>query len=242
MSRLSLDLFLSAGADFEGAQYRILDRLKRIRAAFSRNIIYPHLAELVEVHGALRRLLGSLDDLQKSLPGVLKGIDPETHEVLFEKPELGTGHMGLIEELIQWALPLIQDAIEEGRTIFEFVEDHLYIEEVGLVPSYVEEGYLLVPDRRSRRMYILQYHLSIFTSAEERFRSLKTTHVKTIEYAGVDVAPQVVKLDLLAERREFPNPATYLIETALDFPYEPTVLPIAKRKLLRRLSLPGGDA
>ncbi|WP_456425594.1 hypothetical protein [Rhodocaloribacter sp.] len=242
MSRLSLDLFLSAGADFEGAQYRILDRLKRIRGAFSRNIIYPHLGELVEVYGALKRLLGSLDDLQKSLPGVLKGIDPETHEVLFEKPELGTGHMGLIEDLIQWALPLIQDAIEEGRTIFEFVEDHLYLEEVGLVPSYVEEGYLLVPDRRSRCLYILQYNLSIFTSAEERFRSLKTTHVKTIEYEGIAVAPQVVKLDLLAERRELPNPATYFIETVLDFPYEPTVLPIAKRKLLRHLSLPGGDA
>ena len=242
MSRLSIDLFLSAGVDFERAQYRVLDRLKQIRGAFSRSIIYPHLSELVEVYGALKHLLGSLDDFQNALPGAIKGIDPETHTIIFERAQPKSGHMGAIEDLIQWALPLIQDAIEEGRTIFEFVEDHLHLEEVGLVPSYVEEGYLLVPDRRARKMYILQYNLSIFTSAEERFRSLKTTHVKTLEYSGVALAPQVLKLDLRAERRELPNPATYLIDPALDFPYEPTVLPVAKRKLLRHLSFPDADA
>jgi hypothetical protein len=40
---------------------------------------------------------------------------------------------------------------------------------------------------------------------------------------------------LIAEHRELPNPATYLCQTELDFPFQETILPVAKRKLLRRL-------
>ncbi|GIV62196.1 hypothetical protein GQ464_016625 [Rhodocaloribacter litoris] len=242
MTGLSLEQFLSAGSDFEQAQYRILGQLKRIRQAFSRNIIYPYLGDLIHLYQTLQTVQGRLDDLRQALPGEIKGIDLETRRLIYERPDAERGHLALVEDLITWALPLIQDAIEEGRTIFEFVEENLHLEEVGLVPSYVEEGYVIVPDRPARRLHILQYNLSIFTQADERYRSLRTTHVKTIDLAGIEPAPQGIKLALLAERPDLPNPATFFVESTLDFPYEPTLLPVAKRKLIRHLFEPGGKA
>ena len=242
MTGLSLDQFLSAGPDFEGAQYRILNRLQLVRQAFSRNIIYPHLGELVNLYGTLRTIVGRLDDLREALPGRIKGIDLKSQTVQYEKPKLAPDQMGFVEDLIQWALPLIQEAIEEGRTIFEFVEDHLRLEEVGLLPAYVEEGYLLLPDLRAERLHVLQYQLSIFTRADERFRSLKTTHIKSLPQSTIVRSPRGIKLELVQERRQLPNPATYVVESAIDFPYEQTLLPIAKRKLMRHLSAQTGQA
>jgi exonuclease V gamma subunit len=58
----------------------------------------------------------------------------------------------------------------------------------------------------------------------------------------VDPSPQAIKLDLVEERRDLPNPATYFFETQLDFPFEETMLPVAKRKLMRYLSRQEGEA
>lgn len=235
MSVLSLDSFLSAGSDFEQTRYQILGALRQIRRQFAQNIIYPHLDQLVELQESLRQILTQFDELRQALPGELTGIDLEAHRLLYNRPEKGEGSLGRIEELIAWALPLIQDAIDEGRTICEFVEENLHVEEVGLVPSYVEEGYVIVPDRREQCLHILQYTLSIFTRADERYRSLRTTLVKTIPHQRIELPPGGIKLALMEERRELPNPATFFVESVLDFPFEPTLLPVAKRKLLRHL-------
>ena len=42
-------------------------------------------------------------------------------------------------------------------------------------------------------------------------------------------------LELIEANRDLPNPATYLFETDLDFPFNETILPVAKRKFLRGL-------
>lgn len=235
MSDWNLDLFTSAVDDYERAQYRILGNLQAARRDFSNNRIYPHLGALVAVHSTLRTILENSDNLKGALPGVIKGVDLEAGEVIYENPELGPDQMESMEEMIRWALPQIESAIDEGKTIFEFVENHLQMEEVGIVPSYLQEGYLFVPDYESRETHILQYTLSIFTSASERYRSLRTCLVKSVEYEPLRKSPQTLKLSLMEERRDLPNPATYAFKFELDFPYESTVLPVAKRKLMRYL-------
>jgi hypothetical protein len=41
---------------------------------------------------------------------------------------------------------------------------------------------------------------------------------------------------LIRAKRDFPNPAVYSIETELSFPIDETLLPIAKRTLVRYIS------
>ena len=242
MTGLRLDHFIHAAEDFESAQYRILSELQQARQAFTRNVIYPHLGELINLYSTLHTIVQQLEDIREAFPGSITGLDPNSYQIIYEKPSLGSNQMGQVEDLIRWTMPYLQAAIDEGRTVFEFVEEHLRMEEVGILPSYVEEGYLMLPDRLDRQLHVFQYTLSVFTHTEERFRSLKTTYVKSIAQEGVYLSPQSIKLELLSENRALPNPATYFFSTDLDFPFEPTVLPVAKRKLMQYLARQGGLA
>lgn len=236
MAGWNLDLFTSAVYDYERAQYQVLGNLQEARRAFSQNRIYPYLGELIQVYDTLQTIVQQSEHLRDALPGRIQRIDLEAQEVVYERPELSQDQLRVVEEIIHWALPHLQGAVEEGRTIYEFVEDHLHLEEVGIVPAYLQEGYLLVPDHDTRQLHVLQYSFSLITSADERLRSLKTTLVHSITFEPVAPSPRSIKLRLMEERRELPNPATYYLDTDLEFPFEPTMLPIAKRKLMRYLS------
>ena len=239
MQEWKLDLFTGAVYDYERAQYQILSNLQYVRQEFSNNRIYPHLGQLINIYGTLQTIVQNTESLKDALPGKIKEIDLENKAVVYEKSELDQDQMMVVEELIQWALPHIKDAIDEGKTIFEFVEENLFLEQVGIVPSYVQEGYLFVPDRENGELHVLQYNLSIFVGVQERYRSLRTSHVRSIPVQSVVPSPQTIKMSLMEERRDLPNPATYNFSSDLDFPYESTMLPVAKRKLMRYLFTDG---
>ncbi len=242
MDELGLNFFLKAGSDLEAAQYRFLGSLKTARDAFKQNIIYPHLSQLIRLHDSLLALIEKVEDVRDALPGAVKDLDLENRTIIYEKQILDDDQFRRLEELMRWSLPHIQDAIEEGRTIFEFVEENMTLEEVGIVPSYIKEGYLLVPDRVHSVLHILRYELSIFAGADERYQSLKTTHIKSVSKGSIEAAPSTIKLDLVTENRELPNPATYHFVTDLEFPFNETLLPVAKRKLIRYLYARGHAA
>lgn len=242
MAELRLNHFLTAVHDYESAQYKVLGKLQKARQAFSRNIVYPYLSSLVNLYDSLQAIVNGMENVKQGLPRRLQKVDLDNHTLKYEYPALDDDQMTVVRELVGWSMPFIQEAIEEGRTIFEFVEDHLSIGEVGLIPSYVEEGYLIVPDLSDSALHILKYDVSLFTDTKERYRSLRTAHIKTIPGQQIGRSPQSIKLELIEEHRELPNPATYLCDTEIAFPFEETVLPIAKRKLMRYLYTRGGLA
>ncbi len=236
MCALSLESFLGVYRDYELTQYHILDEIKKVRADFSHNRIYPTLSQLIDLYQTLRTISRRSEDLRNELPQRIKGLDLKDKRILFEPIFISPGNMKMVEDLINWALPHIQEAIEEGRTIFDFVDDHLTMEGVGLIPSYIEEGYLLVPEPKRNFLHVIRYEISIYSGPTESFRNLKTTALKTLPLGDLAATPAGVKLELIAEHHELPNPATYVIGTDLDFPFQEAILPVAKRKLLRHLS------
>lgn len=235
MTTLNLQLFLNAHKDFESSQFRIMNELQRVRGEFVHNRIYPRLAELIELYTTLQTITRRSHDLRSQLPKHIKRVDLESKRIVYEPLDLDNADMQAVEDLVHWAIPRIQKAIEEGQTIFNFVDEHIRVEEVGILPSYVEEGYLLVPELKSNVLHVILYEVSIFTSEENKYRNLKTTTVKTVPLSAIGMTPGAIKMDLMSEHRERPNPATYFFETDLDFPFAETILPVAKRKFLRRL-------
>lgn len=244
MDPLSLEDFTEAVDDVERTQYKILDGLQSATKAFEKKCVYPHLGHLVRLHGTLLSVLERSEDLRTSKTGRISGIDWDEKEVLYEWPELEGAKMNVVEDLIRWALPHIRDAIEEGKAVFEHVEENLELETVGIMPSYVQEGYLMVPNREEGSLHVLRYTLSLVEGEGETHRALKTVHCKTVSQDFVDVDPSSVKLKLLKERRDLPNPATYFSNIDLQVPYQETLLPVVKRRLVRRLAaeMGGEDA
>lgn len=242
MTPLSLELFAGAVHDVERTQYQILGGLKHARQAFASNRVYPHLGRLVKLHQALQTVMEQSEAFRNPRSGRIREIDLENRTIRYAWPDLDGDQMSIVQELIQWALPHIQGAIEEGRAVYEFVEENLEVEEVGIVPSYVHEGYMLIPDREEEALHVLRYTLSIFDNDDESYRTLKTVHCESIAHGTIEVHPSSVKLRLMEERRDLPNPATYFFNTDLTFPYEDTLLPIVKRRMMRHLATEIGRA
>lgn len=233
---LDLDLFTQVQSDYEMRQYKVLAALKRISDDFQENRIYPHLSELVELQNTLVDIKNRLEDLRNDFPKRIKNIDLVNeiieHEVVF----VDGSDLSKVEDLIEWALPKIQEKIEEGISIYEFVDDEINVEEVGIIPSYIDEGYFFVPDNEEAKLLLFQYEVSIFQSAQDQYRALKTGFLKALNQGRAMLSPNSIKLELIREHKKLPNPATYSFETDLDFPFNETIFPVVKRKLMKQLA------
>jgi hypothetical protein len=234
MQKITMDTFLTGGEDFEARQYHILQGLKSYYDDFAHSRLYPALSDLIELHAMLEALIHTKRGLEEKLPQRLKEIDLENKKVVYE-PIKGGGELERAADLIAWAIPLVRKAIDEGTGIYNFVDEHIAIEEVGLLPMYKEEGYWFVPELRSSLLHLLRYEVSLFTASNERFRTLKTRVLDSLEQLMIHQSPESIKLELIRRYTDLPNPATFICETDLAFPYAETILPVAKRKLMARL-------
>lgn len=235
MMTLRLETFIGAYRDYELGQYQIMAGLQNARTELSHNRLYPTLAGLISLYHSLVDITRARNGLKQELPKRVVGLDLRSKEILYETISLTQEELDVVAELIQWALPKIQEAIEEGRTIYNFVEEQITLEEVGLLPSYVDEGYLLVPDSKRGQLHVVRYEVSIFSGADHKYRNLKTQTIESFPLHGIAGSPWHIKQHLMAHLQDLPNPATYTFTSEIDLPYEEALLPIAKRKLLRRL-------
>lgn len=234
-SSLDIELFTHVESDFELCQYKVLAGLKAISEDFKNNKIYPHLSHLVELHRSLTDILNSLQNLRNEFPKRIKKIDFVNQEIEHEVIFSAGSDLAKVEDLIEWALPYIEAKIEEGKAIFEFVDDELELEEVGIIPGYTDEGYFFVPDNEESKLLLFQYEVTVFESADDNYRALRTAFLKALEQGMAQLSPNSIKLKLINENRELPNPATYAFNTDLYFPFRETIFPVTKRKLLRQL-------
>ena len=235
MKSLRLETFIEGYRDYELGQYRVLAGLHKARDAFAHNRLYPTLAELITLYQSLTDIMRARNGLKEELPKRIVGLDVQSKNVIYETMNMSQEEILLVEELIQWAIPKVREAIEEGRTIYNFVEEQVQLEEVGLVPSYLDEGYLLVPDPKHAKLHVVRYEVSIFAGSDQKYRNLKTQTIKSYPLKGIQSSPWHIKQRLMKELQDLPNPATYSFRSDIDFPYKQTLLPIAKRKLLGKL-------
>ena len=232
MNRLGLNTFLTGTEDLEAKQYEVLSGLKTLREELHHNRLYPAMAELVDLLSVLEDFLAQRKVIQSRLPHQLKELDLEKRRLVYEPLKGNETDIERSAEIITWALPHIQMVIEEATEVYKFVDQHITIEHVGIVPIYREEGYWFVPEHASSQLHLLRYQVTLFTSATERFRALRTSVLESITQAYIRHSPESIKLELIGKYHDMPNPATYACDTDLDFPYAETILPVAKRKLM----------
>jgi len=236
MEKLSLNTFISAAADLELSQYTVLAALKNYLEHFHKNKLYPPFGELIELNQGLNTLKNKKEDFGNKLPGKAVGFDFDKRQIIYEKNSLSESDTDKVFEFIEWSLPKIKEGLDEGKAIYDFVEENIKIEEIGILPLYKNEGYFLIPDLKKKTFHIFRFELSIITSSDVPFRSLKTNFVEAYESDINELAIDNIKLELIKKYPELPNPATYNVVISIDFPFDETILPIAKRKLMRKLA------
>ncbi len=232
MEGLKLETFLSADRDLEMNQYRVLGGIKEYHSELTKKKVYPTLAELIHLASILENIMENKSKLNNAFPKHIKDFDLKNQKVNFETIGKFAPDVEFLFELINWAYPLIKNEIEEAIVLYDFVEDNIEIGNVGLVPLNKNEGYFLVPSNKDSKIQVHRFESTIFSSESEKYRSLKTKLVQEIEKAVVEKSPESIKLDLIKQYTDLPNPATFICDTDLDFPFDETIFPVAKRKLM----------
>jgi hypothetical protein len=134
------------------------------------------------------------------------------------------------DSILDYSLPLFQQTLTQGQSQFADIEAQLTFAPVGIVPLHLKEGYLFLYRTRHSETDIYHYQIRLFEHHEQR--GVRTTHIETVR-KGVSTTFENLKLTLIKKRRELPNPATYLVESPADYPVQETLLPIAKRLIVK---------
>lgn len=235
MNSLSVNWFIEGSVDFERKKYQLLAYLQQINSHFHKTKLYPDLNDLVFHYNNLLKFKENKSALQKAFPERLSHADIEAVKLTYEKMIKDDSLMQEIEYIISFSLNELNPAIKEGKEIYDFVESRLSIESIGVMPLYPYQGYLLLRNGEEKTINVYEYQVTIFESKDEKFRGINTLFITSYERNFV-YTPEGIKNDLIASRREFPNPAVYHVESDITFPLEQTLLPLAKRSLVKHIS------
>lgn len=236
MAFLSLESFYSADRDLELNQYHILAGIKEFKNEFNKKKLYPSFTNLLNLTSQLQDIIEQKNDLEFKFAKKIKGFDFKNNKIIFESVENEQPEINCLFDLIEWTLPQLKSIIEEALVICEYVENNLKIEQVGILPIYKSEGYFIIPNNEDSLLQVHKFECSLFSSDEEKYRALRTKLLKTYDQSFLRLPLDNIKLKLIKEYRELPNPATFRCETDLDFPFIETVFPIAKRKLMSTIA------
>ena len=235
MKALSETWFADGYIDFELKKYTLLAYLQEVNRYFNDNKLYPQLADLIFHYNNLVAFRENKKFLQEHFPKKLTGIQMEKLQLLYQQMVEDDEIMKELESIIHYAAKKMKSAISSGAEIYEFIEDKLVIFPVGLVPLDINEGYFFLSEGKHRSTRVYQYRLSIFEKHDEKYRSIRTEFIANWERNIVN-SYEHIKSELIKVKKDFPNPAVYSIEVDLSFPVEETLLPIAKRSLVRYIS------
>ena len=234
MAQLKENWFVEGLQDFEYKRYLLLAYLKWVKEKFGKTELYPALSQLI---GHYRNLLSFHENksaFEESLPRELSGIDWEKLQLLYgEKGE--SESLKEIEDIVNYALPLFRHRLRDGKEIYDFIEAAIEIESVGVMPLNKDEGYLLLRIGNQKAIKAYRYRVSIFESHHEKFRGLQTELLHEFELS-ISNSFEQIKIELLRQNRGLPNPATFSVVSRYEFPEQPSLVPVARRKFMQWLA------
>ena len=236
MKHLSETWFAEGRIDFELKKYTLLAYLQEVNQYFNQNKLYPQLADIVFHYNNIVAFRENKKYLQEHFPKKLTGIQMEKLQLLYEQMIEDDELMQELEEIILYSIDKMKNTIYSGTEIYEFVEDKLSITPVGLIPLDTQEGYFFLSARNMFNTHVYHYRLSFFEKHDEKYRSIRTTFIDH-RYRSIGNTFEHIKAELIRYRKDLPNPAVYSIETELSYPVDETLLPIAKRSLVKFISV-----
>lgn len=230
--KLSETWFIEGYVDFELQKYRLLAYLKEVNSYFNETKLYPQLSDIIFHYNNLVAFRDNKKFLQDQFPKRIDHIDMQRLEVLYENMLADDALMGELESITHYAIDQMKNTIGNGAEIYELVEKKLSIEPVGIMPIYKNEGYMLLRYGRYAEIRAYAYNITLFEHHDSRYKGIRFQYIDSWPKAITNTYEQV-KRDIIRTNRLLPNPAVYGIAFPLDVPLDETLLPIAKRMLIR---------
>jgi len=235
MKTLSETWFAEGYIDFELKRYTLLAYLQEVNKYFHQHKLYPQLADLIFHYNNLVSFRENKKYLQEKFPKQLTDVNLQQLELLYERMIADDELMDELENIINYSAKKMKTTISSGAEIYETVEGSLKISPVGIIPLETSEGYMFLQNAVLHQTHVYHYRITIFEKHDEKYRGIKTNFISSWQKNFVNTYGNI-KSELIRNRKELPNPAVYSIETGHNYPLEETLLPIAKRSLVRYIS------
>ena len=233
-SSLPADWFMKGRLDLEYKKYVLLAYLKQTEEAFNENKLYPHLSELVFHYRNLRQFIERKELFYNQFPEELVGVDLKKLKMHYRKVIQDDELMEKLEAIVNNSIEQMKPYLDEGVEIFEFIEQQIELKQVGLISINPKSGYLFVRNGDQKEMQVYAYNLKTFETESENYRGITTKYIASFKRSLTNTY-EAIKKELVKSYQSFPNPGSYAIESRFVFPEKETLLPIAKRLLMRHL-------
>lgn len=235
MKSLSETWFAEGRIDFELKKYTLLAYLQEVNKYFNENKLYPQLADMVFHYNNIVAFRENKKYLQEHFPKKMTGIQMEKLQLLYQQMIEDDELMQELEDIIHYAAGKMKTTIQTATGIYEFVEEQIEITPIGIIPLDIQEGYFFLSSGNNKETSVYHYRLSIFEKHDEKYRSIRTLFIDNCQ-RGISHTYENIKSELIRRWKDLPNPAVYSIETDLNFPVDETLLPVAKRSLVKFIS------
>lgn len=236
MRNLSDNWIAEGLIDFEYKKYLLLAYLKEVEREFKSVKLYPPLTELISHYHKLKNFDANKNQINSKFPKEIQSIDLKKVAINYKDKAEDDETMKELANIISYALPQIKKHIEEGKSIYDFIENQLEIEPVGLSSLYQKEGYALVSNGHSKEILIYRYKIDLFHHNLDKYRGIALKFISAIKKSIINTCNQI-KLDLIKNFKDLPNPSTWRIVSKNPIPLEQSLLPISKRLLLKNIEL-----
>ncbi len=235
MVTLSADWLTEGIIDFEYKKYLLLAYLQQVDARFRESALYPEMAELVSHYQNALSLKAGHEEMAQKFPKELKEADLANRKLVYEtKVEIPEAWQELMH-ILDFSIPEFKKYLDEGKNIYQWAESQLEIRPLGIHVLDPREGYVLVRREPETKTKIYRYSITLFEQFNETFRGLNLEFVEDVEKSKFE-SYEFLKLELLKKYRSHSLSAAYLIESRACLPWESTLMPVAKRSLVRYLA------
>ncbi len=232
MNRLTIDT-LKSSEDTEIIKYKILGSLKEYSANLRKNKLYPTMTELVSLSVKIENYIMQSVGPNESSESYYKESDEDI--CIFGNLDSGEEAFDEFSNLIMWAQAQLNPILNEGIAIFEFVDENIDLQIINGTSINKDNGYILIPDNIENSLNIYSFHCILFNTNSAPIKSITTVFQKSIPMITADKI--VSQVNILVNEMEDKSLPVFYCNTDLDFPYEETIFQIAKKKLLRALSM-----
>lgn len=235
MKQLDKDWLTKDWIDFEYKRYLLLAYMQEVKRNFDSVRLYPHLSDLIFHYQNLLFVKNNKKLMYENFPKEISRADFESLNFQYKKMVQDADLMRELEETIEFSIPLFKKMMDEGKNIYEWIENHMEIVPIGLTPLNFNEGYVFISEEDQKEIKIYEYQITIFENSNETYRGVHTHYLESVS-KRISQTIENLKIELVKKYNKLPNPATYLISVSVTCPHIETLLPIAKRLLVKYVS------
>ena len=234
MDRLNKNWFVEGWIDFEYKKYILLAYLQKIKNSFDNVKLYPYLSDLIHHYEDLIRYNSQQNQLKSSFQKEIDNIDLKNLKISFNnisEDEI----VNKIMEIVDYSIPRLKESVDRGTELYDFISSKIKMDSVGIIPFYKKEGYLLLQIEGNEVVSVYRYSSSIIHKNNDHYHGLMTKKIDQFRFSLANSLPKI-KIKLIKKYTDLPTPATYVIHSSMKFPANQTIMPIAKRLLLKELT------